>query len=121
VAYKRSKKVIYQKIKDYIRTLQENGIEVWQVYLFGSYAKNRFTAESDIDLAIFLNKDNADTFSEDLKLMRLRRKVDLRIEPHSFSISDFNDPDPFVQEVFLLLQALPLSRCIYIENNQQVC
>jgi predicted nucleotidyltransferase len=99
MARKEDKKIIYRKIKDYIKILKENGIDVWRLYLFGSYAKNRFTAESDIDLAVFLNKDDIDSFIEDLKLMRLRRQIDLRIEPHSFALSDFKEPDPFIKEI----------------------
>lgn len=30
---------------------------------------------------------------------RLTRHVDLRIEPHSFSRRDFENPDPFVREI----------------------
>ncbi len=101
MACKEDKKIIYRKIKEYAKILKQNGIDVWRLYIFGSYAKNRFTAESDIDLAVFLNKDDIDAFSEDLKLMRLRRQVDLRIEPHSFAISDFNNPDPFVKEILI--------------------
>ncbi|OGW26031.1 MAG: hypothetical protein A2X55_01395 [Nitrospirae bacterium GWB2_47_37] len=99
MARKENKKIIYRKIKDYIKILRENGIDVWRLYLFGSYAKNGFTAESDIDLAVFLNKNDIDAFMEDLKLMRLRRQVDLRIEPHSFALSDFKEPDPFIKEI----------------------
>ncbi len=99
MAQKESKRIIYNKIKEYIKILQENGIWVWRLYLFGSYAKDRFTPESDIDLAIFLDTDDIDGFLEDVKLMHLRRKVDLRIEPHSFARSDFDEANPFVKEI----------------------
>ena len=99
MAQKESKRIIYNKIKEYIKILQENGIEVWRLYLFGSYAKDRFTPESDIDFAIFLDTDNVDGFLEDVKLMHLRRKVDLRIEPHSFARSDFDETNPFIKEI----------------------
>ena len=99
MANKENKRIIYRKIKEYIKILQENGIEVWRLYLFGSYAKNKFNTESDIDLAVFLKKDDIDSFSEDVKLMHLRRKVDLRIEPHSFARSDYDEPDPFIKNI----------------------
>jgi len=99
MAQKESKRTIYNKIKKYITILQENGIGVWRLYLFGSYAKDRFTPDSDIDLAIFLNTDNFDGFLEDVKLMHLRRKVDLRIEPHSFARSDYDETNPFIKEI----------------------
>lgn len=99
MAYQKNKKIIYQKIKDYIKVLEENGIDIWRVYLYGSYATNRFTSESDIDLAIFWNKDDIDGFQEDAQLMKLTRKVDLRIEPHSFARLDFDETNPFVREI----------------------
>ena len=99
MAVKENKKVIYRKIKEYIDVLRQNGIGIWRLYLFGSYTTDKFTEESDIDLAVFVDKEDIDSFQEDLKLMRLRRKVDLRIEPHSFAKNDFVKPDPFVKEI----------------------
>ncbi len=45
--------------------------------------------------------DEIDGFDEDVQLMRLTRNVDFRIEPHSFSRKDFDNPDPFVQEIIM--------------------
>ena len=67
-----------QKIKAYIKVLEENDFDIWRLYLFGSYAKHRFNKESDIDLAIFLNRNDIDGFEEDAQFVRLRRKVDMR-------------------------------------------
>jgi len=99
MARKETKKLIYRKIKEYIDVLRQNGVDVWRLYLFGSYAAGTPSSHSDIDLAVFLNKNDIDGFREDLLLMRLRRKVDLRIEPHSFARSDFKQPDPFIREI----------------------
>ena len=99
MAGKGNKRVILKKIREYAGVLRENGINVWRLYLFGSYASGAAAGHSDIDLAIFLNKPEIDSFQEDLQLMRLRRKVDLRIEPHAFARSDFRQPDPFVKEI----------------------
>lgn len=94
-----NKRIILGKIKEYIKVLEENGVEVWRMYLFGSYASGSAAKHSDIDLAVFLNKTDIDGFGEDVKLMRLRRKVDLRIEPHAFARTDFRQPDPFIREI----------------------
>ena len=99
MAQKESKTIIYKKIKEYIKMLRKNGIDVWRLYLFGSYADDSYTPDSDIDLAVFLNTDSFDGFIEDVKLMHLRRKVDLRIEPHSFARSDFDETNPFIKEI----------------------
>ncbi len=99
MAHKENKKTIERKIKKYMQVLHDSGIAVWRLYLFGSYATDKFNAESDIDLAVFLDRDKIDSLDEDVRLLRLRRKVDLRIEPHSFALSDFKEPDPFVKEI----------------------
>ena len=99
MARKENKRVILGKIKEYVAVRRENGVKVWRLYLFGSYASGAAAAHSDIDLAVFLNKADIDGFREDLKLMRLRRKVDLRIEPHAFARTDFKQPDPFIKEI----------------------
>lgn len=40
-----------------------------------------------------------DFFAAQKQLMRLRRKVDLRIEPHPICIKDFNNLNPFAFEI----------------------
>lgn len=99
MAYTKNQSIIYKKIKAYIKVLEENGFDIWRLYLFGSYAKHRFNRESDIDLAIFLNRNDIDGFEEDAQFMRLRRKVDMRIEPHSFAKTDFDKTNPFIREI----------------------
>jgi hypothetical protein len=41
----------------------------------------------------------SDFFSTQQQLMRLRRKVDLRIEPHPINEKDFNTMNPFAFEI----------------------
>lgn len=71
---------------------------VKKAYLFGSFAKGNEKEESDIDVAIILN-NMPDFFAAQKQLMRLRRKVDLRIEPHPISAKDFNNMNPFAYEI----------------------
>ncbi len=99
MANREDKKVIYQKIQDYIRLLEKKRIKVWRLYLYGSYARGHFNEESDIDLAIVLEKEDLDGFEEDAQLMKLRRKIDMRIEPHSFARSDFDETNPYIKGI----------------------
>ena len=99
MADQRDKKIVYQKIQEYIRLLKKNQIKVWRLYLYGSYAKGVFNQESDIDLAVFLEKEDLDGFEEDAQLLKLRRKVDIRIEPHPFAKSDFDETNPYIKEI----------------------
>ncbi len=69
-----------------------------EVILFGSYAKGTSHEESDIDIAVVL-VGYENQFDVQLELMRLRRKIDSRIEPHPFRLSDFNSANPVVSEI----------------------
>lgn len=93
--------LIHQKIQEYIDLLRNNTISIWRLYLYGSYTKGSFDKDSDIDLAIFLDKDELDGFEEDALLMKLRRRVDLRIEPHAFAKTDFDLSIPLVKEIVM--------------------
>lgn len=69
-----------------------------RIYLFGSYLSGRYKTESDIDIAVIL--ENYQNISDiQLELMRLRRKIDSRIEPHPFRKEDFNADNPLAFEV----------------------
>lgn len=91
--------LIKHKIQEYIEVLKANGVMIWRVYLYGSYAKGNYTKDSDIDLAVFLDKDDTDGFEDDVILMKLRRKVDLSIEPHAFAKTDFDQSNPYIREI----------------------
>ena len=58
-----------------------------QIFLFGSYTKATYHDESDIDIAVIL-KEFENPIDIQLELMRLRRKIDSRIEPHPFREKD---------------------------------
>lgn len=99
MARQEDKQLIYQKIQQYLHVLEVNHIKIWRLYLYGSYAKNTYDSESDIDLAVFLEKDDLDGFEEDTQLLKLRRGVDMRIEPHLFAKSDFDETNPYIKEI----------------------
>jgi len=76
--------------------------------MFGSFAKGTNHADSDIDIAIVV-KNVSDIIDTQIDMMKLRRKVDLRIEPHPFAFTDFNEDNPVVNEI--------LKSGILIKNN----
>ncbi len=61
------KKVIYRKINGYVKRLKENEIGVWRLYLYGSYAKGIVRPDSDIDLAIFLDKEDINNVKQHIR------------------------------------------------------
>ena len=69
-----------------------------KIILFGSYAKGNYNEDSDIDIAVIL-KDYNNLNDIQLDLMRIRRKIDSRIEPHPFREKDFDITNPIVNEI----------------------
>lgn len=83
----------------YIKYLKKKNIDIKKVYLFGSYAKNKQNKNSDIDIAIIIDKDSIDKIDMQIQLLLVAYEIDTRIEPHPFSISDFLGNNPFVNEI----------------------
>ncbi len=88
---------IIKTAETYIKQIPKD-LGIKKTYLFGSYAKGIEREESDIDIAIIL-ENMTDFFSIQRKLMRLRRNIDLRIEPHPIHESDFNNDNPLAFEI----------------------
>ncbi len=74
-----------------------NHFDLDKVYLFGSYAKNTNKPDSDIDVAIIVNKIKGDYFSTTPILWKLRRQIDDRIEP--ILLEKGNDQSGFIDEI----------------------
>jgi predicted nucleotidyltransferase len=73
-------------------------MEVKKAYLFGSYAKGKNSDKSDIDIAIIIGS-TSDIFDIQMQMLRLRRNIDLRIEPHPIREIDFSSMNPFADEI----------------------
>ena len=84
-------------VRSYIDAISDR-YQIKQTFLFGSYAKGTNHDDSDIDVAVVIN-DVPDIIDTQIDLMKLRRKVDLRIEPHPFKASDFTRNNPVVNEI----------------------
>ncbi len=84
--------------REYIHFIKQQDPNVKKAYIFGSYVKGTMREDSDIDLAIIFKKLN-DTFDMQVKLMKLRRKFDIRIEPHAFRESDFEISNSLANEI----------------------
>lgn len=83
-------------VKQFGELVRQN-YSVNQIYLFGSYAKGNAKEESDIDVAIVIEKIGDDYLEQSTKLFQLRRKVDLRIEPVLLELN--NDVSGFLEEI----------------------
>ena len=90
-------KSVIETAKKYVKQIPDN-LDLRRAFLFGSYAKGIEREDSDIDIALVIGKMD-DFFSVQMQLMRLRRKIDMRIEPHPIMEKDFNIQNPFAYEI----------------------
>ncbi len=81
-------------VKQYGEALRKN-IRVTSLFLFGSYARGTANAQSDIDVIVVSPDLTDDPVDDLLLLMRGRRQIDLRIEPHPMRSENFSDDNPF--------------------------
>jgi len=86
---------VSQEVLDIVRRygleLTRAGIEVEDLFIFGSHSKGTTHTGSDIDVAVVSSNFGHDSHDERVRLMRLRRKVSTLIEPHPFHPDEFNN------------------------------
>ena len=99
MAQRKNKKVVYERVQQYIQELGKRNIKIAEAYLFGSYAKGTATEWSDIDVALLMKEFIGDSFDFKFLLMKIARDIDLDIEPHPYLISEFNKNNPMSAEV----------------------
>ncbi len=75
-----------------------NKYNLLSVWIFGSFAKGTNSENSDIDIALVF--DNLeDKFKAQFELMKMRRKIDFRIEPHPLDQKEFTKDNQFADEI----------------------
>ncbi len=102
-----AKNIALEIASKYIKKLIESGITVKKAYLYGSYARESATKDSDIDIAIISPDFTGDRFNDAIFLKRFRTNIDFRIEPLPIKTDDFVRENPIVSEI--LSYAIPIS------------
>ncbi|WP_435549903.1 nucleotidyltransferase domain-containing protein [Desulfobacterium sp. N47] len=91
-----TKDISLKKAKLFISLLRQSGIDVSEAYLFGSVIKDLADKDSDIDLAVVSRDFQGVPYYDMKKISKHRRKVDLRLEIHPFSLNEIEtDPPQF--------------------------
>ena len=88
-----------KQMRDFVSLGSASGITLRKAILFGSYARNKQTKYSDIDVALV-----ADEFcnvpSEDVKLFMKAMLKYYMVQPQTYNTKDFSpDKNPFVDEI----------------------
>ena len=69
------------------------------VVLFGSCAKNEATERSDIDIAVVSETFGNNIAENFAKLAVIAYGINVEIEPHPFTLENWNDITPFILEI----------------------
>jgi predicted nucleotidyltransferase len=88
-------------IKKFVKRLQQEGISVDRVFLYGSYAAGKGRRDSDIDVAIVSRDFGKDRVEEGMALHRIAGRVDTRLEPVPISVEAYEKDTwiPLIYEI----------------------
>jgi len=70
-----------------------------QIYLFGSTAQDTANLDSDIDVAVISETNNADCIKSAAKYAAIARTIDFALEIHTITTNDWQTGNPHVLEV----------------------
>jgi predicted nucleotidyltransferase len=85
-------------VQDYAYRLQKE-LKLRGIHIYGSFVNGNATEDSDIDVAVVADDFTGDQIEDTLRLMKIRRKVDVRIEPHPFQSEDFDLNHPHAKDI----------------------
>ncbi|MDL1958534.1 MAG: nucleotidyltransferase domain-containing protein [Deltaproteobacteria bacterium] len=85
-----------RRVKQYADLVRQN-FNVRKIILYGSYSRDAARKDSDIDVAVVLDRIDDDFLISEARLFRLRREIDARIEP--VLLEESNDKSGFLQEI----------------------
>lgn len=86
-------------INQYLLLLKQNGIQIQDAILFGSYASGRANEWSDIDLALVSAEFEGVRFEDKNKIRKITISVSSDLEVLPFSPENFTPNDPLVKEI----------------------
>lgn len=90
------KSQVLEKAMQYTALVNEN-MKPQKIILYGSYAKGNSKEDSDIDIAVVVDKIDENFLDTEVLLYKLRRHVDDRIEP--ILIDSNEDKSGFLDEI----------------------
>lgn len=90
------KKSAIERVKEFAELVKKQ-FSVITIILYGSYAQGTAREDSDIDVAIVVDTIKEDFYTSEVALFKLRREVDVRIEPVLFINN--NDRSGFLETI----------------------
>jgi len=91
------KSKVIDKVKQYAYLVCDY-FPVQKIILYGSYVKGTAGENSDIDVAVIVDKIEGDFLESAAKLFNLTHDIDVSIEPVLFELNS-DDPSGFLEEI----------------------
>ncbi len=104
------KKEVIKKCEDFTE-LVKKVFKVKMVILYGSYIRKKQRKDSDIDIAIFIDKIKGDFLQSEANLYKISLEVDTKLEPNLYEINDIKNDNGFIEEI------LKTGKIIYKEKG----
>ncbi|MBX2915137.1 MAG: nucleotidyltransferase domain-containing protein [Cyclobacteriaceae bacterium] len=105
-----TRKALNQRVTNFIADLNAAGYMPYRVVLFGSYAKGKPHAHSNIDLAVWDQKFTGCSTIDIEPIASIVSKYPL-LELHPFSLDDTEYNNPFVKEILKQGVLSPVCLC----------
>ncbi|MEZ4963235.1 MAG: nucleotidyltransferase domain-containing protein [Saprospiraceae bacterium] len=87
-------------VRTFVKDIRKEGVQLRRAYLFGSYSKGEQRESLDIDVALVSDDFVGVSFEDVKKFIDVTiQKPYFLIELHTFNTSDFEEGNPFVDEI----------------------
>ncbi len=87
-------------VENYVKSIRSLGVQVRKAFLFGSFAKNRQSEWSDIDVALIADNFIGFSVTDKIPFKRLHAKKEfMAIETHTFAASSLTEHNAFLEEI----------------------
>lgn len=91
---------IIESVRKFAKEVQDQGVALSEVYLFGSYARGEQREDSDIDVALVADSFVGVSFEDIKQFIDVTiKKPYMLFEYHTFNTKDFETGDPFMDEI----------------------
>jgi predicted nucleotidyltransferase len=88
-----SQKEALEIVRQYVKLLNKSGLSIYKAFIYGSYATNQASAESDIDVLLVSKVFDEPGIAAKAQIWALTRQVDTRIEPYGVGMRKFLSDD----------------------------
>ena len=91
---------IIENVRSFVQEIISSGVPIDKAILFGSYSKNNFNVDSDVDVALVSPNFNGFGYEDRKFFSKINIKREFAaIETKTFPSSYFANGDPFINEI----------------------